>query len=186
MSNSESIESPADAAAAAEKGDLFRTTGRHAVVPRTLCFVFSGDLVLLLRGGPTKWFAGRMNGVGGHVEPGESVMAAARREISEETGLHVVDLKLRAVMHCQGGTGAVMMFVFSATSDSRDIRQSGEGTLEWTPLDRIAEFPVLDDVRPLIERISSTRTVSFGAIECAADGRLQKIEFEESCVNAPI
>ena len=53
--------------------------GRYQVVPRTLCFVTHEDAVLLLKGAPTKriW-PGRYNGLGGHVEPDEDVLAAAQ------------------------------------------------------------------------------------------------------------
>ena len=55
---------------------------RYTLVPRVLCFVTSGDEVLLLKGAPgKKIWPGKYNGLGGHVERGESVHAAARREI---------------------------------------------------------------------------------------------------------
>jgi len=55
-------------------------------VPRTLIFLERNGHVLLIRGGPDKWFAGRYNGLGGHVEPGEDVYTAALREVQEEAG----------------------------------------------------------------------------------------------------
>ena len=65
--------------------------GRYAAVPRTLTFLLRGDEVLLLRGAPGKGrWARRLNGIGGHVEPGESVLAGALREVREETGLDAV------------------------------------------------------------------------------------------------
>jgi 8-oxo-dGTP diphosphatase len=53
-------------------------------------FFFSrdGQRVALVRKGPTKgWQAGRFNGVGGKVEPGETPVAAMVREFREEAGV---------------------------------------------------------------------------------------------------
>ncbi len=54
----------------------------------TVCFLFTPDLkqVLLQTKAKTD-FKGRLNGVGGKLEPGEEPQACAYREIKEETGL---------------------------------------------------------------------------------------------------
>ena len=72
---------------------------RYHMIPRVLCFVTNGEDVLLIEGAPNKkLWAGQYNGLGGHVERGESPHAAARREIREEAGLDVTDLRLRGVI----------------------------------------------------------------------------------------
>jgi 8-oxo-dGTP diphosphatase len=45
------------------------------------------DQVLLIRKNRPAWQAGRLNGIGGHVEPGESPYECMLREFGEETGL---------------------------------------------------------------------------------------------------
>lgn len=54
-----------------------------------LGLMFSSDLsqVLLIRKAKPTWQAGRLNGLGGKVESGESNWSAMRREFKEETGL---------------------------------------------------------------------------------------------------
>jgi 8-oxo-dGTP diphosphatase len=128
----------------------------YTVVPRTLCFILSpeGDDVLLIKGAPTKriW-PNRYNGVGGHVEPGEDVYAAAVREAWEETGLSVRNVRLRGVLnipvkHRQG----IMLFVFSARASSRQVMPSDEGTLEWVSRDQLLSLELVEDLPALIPR----------------------------------
>jgi len=54
-------------------------------------FLFSPDRqrVLLIRKRRPAWQAGKLNGVGGKIEPGESPSEAMRREFREEAGLDV-------------------------------------------------------------------------------------------------
>src|SRR5436309_3669493 len=56
-------------------------------------FLFSPDRrrVLLIRKRRPAWQAGRLNGVGGKIEPGEGPGQAMRREFREEAGLDVAD-----------------------------------------------------------------------------------------------
>jgi 8-oxo-dGTP diphosphatase len=52
-------------------------------------FAFTEDLnkVVLIRKNRPEWQAGKLNGVGGHLEERESWMAAMKREFEEETGV---------------------------------------------------------------------------------------------------
>jgi len=139
------------------KADQKITPHRYQVVPRTLCFITHGDDLLLLCGAPDKriW-PNRYNGVGGHVEPGEDVRAAARREIREETGLSVRDLQLRGVVNipvdAQSNTG-ILVFLFTAAAPTREVRPSNEGTLEWVPRSRLAELDLVEDLPTLLPRV---------------------------------
>lgn len=136
---------------------LGASAGRYCVVPRTLCFILSpeGDAVLLLRGAPTKrvW-PNKYNGVGGHVEPGEDVYSAAVREVGEETGLAVREVRLRGVINIPlEANRGIVVFVFAARTESRRVRPSGEGTLEWVPRERLPSLDLVEDLPALIPRV---------------------------------
>lgn len=56
-----------------------------------LGFLFDapGDVVALIRKVKPEWMAGKWNGVGGKVEPGENANHAMVREFEEETGVSI-------------------------------------------------------------------------------------------------
>lgn len=64
--------------------------------PTTLCLlVREGEVLLAMK--KRRFGAGRWNGVGGKLEPGESIAEAAMREIKEEIGVDVPEDKLTKV-----------------------------------------------------------------------------------------
>ncbi|OQA37808.1 MAG: NADH pyrophosphatase [Chloroflexi bacterium ADurb.Bin325] len=134
---------------------------RYQVIPRVLCFVTHDDAadgaaVLLLRGGPHKrLWANRYNGLGGHVESGEDIYAATRREVREEAGLEIHDLLLRAVVHADAGdpTLGILFFVFTARADSRAVTPSAEGALEWRRQDALPLAEMVEDLPVLLPKV---------------------------------
>ena len=72
---------------------------------RYVCsFLFSPDRgrVLLIRKNRPAWQAGKLNGVGGKIEPGEAPHTAARREFREETGLDLAESAFEHVLTLGG------------------------------------------------------------------------------------
>jgi 8-oxo-dGTP diphosphatase len=134
-----------------------KSAHRYKAVPRTLCFITHGDDVLLLHGSPTKriW-PGKYNGVGGHVEADEDVYSAAIREMREETGADVSDVRLRGVINVDiGQETGIILFVFTAQARGREVRPSPEGTLEWVRRDRLAALDLVEDLTRLLPHVLS-------------------------------
>ncbi|TAK13666.1 MAG: NUDIX domain-containing protein [Anaerolineae bacterium] len=125
---------------------------RYQIIPRVLVFAIDDGRVLLLKGAPAKrLWANQNNGVGGHIEQGESVMAAARREFQEETGLELSSAHLAAVVMIDTGEPiGISMHVFQATAQPGELKPSAEGTLEWVPFEEIFNRPLVEDLPKLL------------------------------------
>jgi len=132
-------------------------TDRFQVVPRSLIFVFNNQgQVLLLKGSPNKkiW-AGRYNGVGGHIEAGEDILTSARRELFEETGIEALDLHLCGqVMVEVDALHGIAIFIFKGLYPGGELRASEEGSLEWVDLDELTQLPLVEDLVELLPRVS--------------------------------
>lgn len=131
------------------------TAGRWLTIARTLCFICNGDDVLLMRrGADRRVFPGRYNGVGGHIERGEDALSSARREIREETGLAVENLRLRAVYNIDaGGATGITLFVFTGSSASRAVVDGPEGTLHWVARVAISQLELVEDLPLILPRV---------------------------------
>ncbi len=71
---------------------------------------------------------------GGHVEPRESFVESAVREMREETGLTVLDPVLCGMKQWSVDGRRYVVFFFKATKFSGELRDSDEGHVFW--LDR--------------------------------------------------
>ena len=153
---------------------------RFIVIPRTLIFLFdSDDRILLIKGSPKKkrW-AGVYNGIGGHIEPNENILDAAGRELYEETGIKEGKLYLCGqVMISNLNNPGIALFIFNGFVEKTEVRSSREGELHWIPIQKVNEFPLVDDLRvllPLVAKHQQGDPIIIGKyIENQQDGDLE-------------
>ena len=119
--------------------------GRHVfprVDPAIIVLVSNGDRCLL--GRQASWPEARYSTIAGFVEPGESLEDAVRREVYEETNVHVGDVRYHSSQPWP--FPSALMLGFFAEANSSDINLN-DGELEdarWFTRDDLrSEFPKL-------------------------------------------
>ena len=94
-----------------------------------LCMIKDGDKYLLQNRVKKDWQGYTFPG--GHIEPGESIVQSAIREVKEETGLIMKNPRLVGVKQFWVKSGRYIVFLFSATKFSGELRSSYEGKVGW-------------------------------------------------------
>lgn len=99
----------------------------------TLCFIVVEGQVLLIRK-KRGLGAGKINGPGGKVEPGETPLAAAVRETVEETGVTPLGMSLRGelLFRFRGGQ-PFHCHIYLANSFAGNPRETEEALPLWYP-----------------------------------------------------
>jgi len=111
----------------------------------TLVYVFDGEKLLL--GMKKKGFgAGRWNGIGGKINPGESPEQAAQREVREEIGVQIeVDKPLGSIIFRNSSKGDWTVHVFAVDRHEGQPRESEEMRPQWFPIGEMPYEQMWDD-----------------------------------------
>ena len=122
----------------------------------TLCYIEnSGRYLMMLRNkkenDPN---SGKWIGVGGKINPGEKPADCALREIFEETGLCVQNLKYTGkVYFLSDKWDDELMHLFVAVSESDRVCSCDEGTLRWIKKEDILSLNLWEGDRVFLKRL---------------------------------
>lgn len=144
-------------------------------------FLVCGDEYLFLKRNENKRVdPGKLNGVGGRLEPGEDYFTAAIRETEEETGYKVssADLKLSAVVKLEGGYSEdwVMCF-FKIQIFDKNIphgTKTKDGELLWIHKDEVlsTKHELVDDLNYIFKEIAEGDSIIFMTAQVNEDEKI--------------
>lgn len=112
-----------------------------------LCFIVKGGNVLLIRK-KRGLGAGKINGPGGKLEPGETALESAVREVREEIGVTPLAVEERGVLRFQFVDGySLHCVVFVAGDFEGELCETPEATPLWFAIDQIPFGEMWEDDR---------------------------------------
>ena len=120
----------------------------------TLVYLLHGESVLLIRK-LRGHGAGKINAPGGRVEAGESVEAAAIREVAEEVGVRVQALELRALLRYDDPAEGFAMagFAFVSSEFHGTPARTAEADPFWCRTDEIPYDEMWENDRIWLPRV---------------------------------
>lgn len=124
----------------------------------TLCHIIKDKSLLLQKKSKGLFGEGKWNGVGGKLESNERPEDCAKREVREETGLRISNLKFHGVLNFYFGSRKQIdwaVHVFSTSVFEGKLRSSKEGNLRWFNFEDIPFDEMWEDDRywlPLVLR----------------------------------
>lgn len=107
-----------------------------------------GYEVALIEKTKPEWQRGRLNGIGGKIELGETPQAAMEREFREETGVFISEWRPFCQLHFRQ---AIIHF-FAAHIEGRrpDLLAMTDEKPDWVEVSNLDRFPIIQNLRWLV------------------------------------
>ena len=115
----------------------------------SLCMVYRGEEILLQNRVKTDWRGYCFPG--GHVEPGESIVASVIREMREETGLTVSNPRLCGIKQFPIEGGRYLVFFFKADSFTGTLTSSEEGNVQGIHRKDLSDLNTVSDFMDMLK-----------------------------------
>jgi 8-oxo-dGTP diphosphatase len=141
-------------------------SGKQKVIPAVLVYLrHQGDILMVHRNRkPGDYHEGKWNGLGGKMDPGESPIEAARRELEEEAGLNLAPERFHnlGVLHFPDFKSEKhedwLVVVFTADVTEAEARSAvdfpcPEGKPEWIAPERLFTLNLWEGDRHFLPRV---------------------------------
>ena len=125
--------------------------------------------------------AGKWIGPGGHLLENESPEECVRREVREETGLEMYDLRLRGILtFILPDWGNELTFLYTAKTEETALPECPEGVLRWVPFDEVADLPLWEGDRIFLPLLREREECFSLKLVYAPGGALAEYHLEEN------
>ena len=116
-----------------------------------MCMVYDGDKILVQNRTDPDW--GGVTFPGGHVERGESFVHSVIREVKEETGLEISNVRLCGIKQWMSKDRSYRYIVlfFKTNTFSGEIQSSTEGEIFWIKKDELKNYKLADGFDGMFE-----------------------------------
>lgn len=160
------------------------------VIQSVTCFIHCGDEYLFIHRTKkhNKVDGGRLNGIGGKVNPGETFKGCAIREIEEETGLIIKpeDCHLKSIGRLNEGyqdDWVVCFFVIAVPNKKIPVgNENDEGQLVWLHKDELhsSGYELVDDLNYVWREITEKEGVFFFAALLDENEKIKQMVVEKA------
>lgn len=119
------------------------------VILTNMCMVYDGDKILVQDRENPDWPG--ITFPGGHVEPGESFVKSVIREVKEETGLDISNVRLCGMKQFTQRDGSYRYIVLFYKTDrfAGELRSSDEGKMFWIDKKDLDNYILADGFRDM-------------------------------------
>lgn len=116
-----------------------------------MCMIYDGNRILVQDRMNPDWPG--ITFPGGHIEPGESFVESTIREVKEETGLDIKNLKLCGIKQWTHREGKYRYIVFFYKTDSYygELKSSNEGKVFWIEKSELNNYVLADGFEGMFE-----------------------------------
>lgn len=121
------------------------------VILTNMCMIYDGDRILVQDRLNPDWPG--ITFPGGHVEACESFVQSAIREVREETGLEISNLRLcgmKQFTHCNGDYRYIVLF-YRTNCFSGVLKSSEEGRVFWINRADLHKYTLADGFESMLE-----------------------------------
>jgi 8-oxo-dGTP diphosphatase len=134
------------------------------------------ERVVLIRKQKPAWQKGKLNGVGGKIEPGETPLEAMRREFCEETGMDVQNWR----SFCNLGGDDWTVHFFFATGEVENAKTTTEEEIGvWDISDDACLWSEFYDLIPNLHWLIPMATTFGNGLETAAKFSISEVARQE-------